>query len=124
MKIIKNIFERKDDRGVFREYINSDSVWKSINGGFMRKGSVMGNHYHKKCETMFFLVSGSVEILIKDLKKENSKIEKFTLNNNEGIIFEPYETHANVFLEDSEFILLKSEKFDRTNEDIYPAKIT
>ena len=123
MKLVKCLFERKDERGTFREYINENSVWKSINGGLMKQGAIMGNHYHKKCDTLLFLISGSADIFIKDIRNETSEVKKFKLNKNEGVIFEPYETHANVFLEDSQFLLLKSEKFDKNDEDIYPSKV-
>ena len=48
MKKIINSYQRIDKRGIFNEYLNGNQSWKSINGGTMKKGALMGNHYHKK----------------------------------------------------------------------------
>lgn len=123
MKIIKNIFERKDDRGILREYINDNQAWRSINGGIMKKGAIMGNHYHKKCKALLFILAGSADILIKDIRNEKAETIKFRLGKSEGVVFDEYETHAVKFLEDSEFLLFKSEKFDEKDKDLHEARL-
>lgn len=137
MEIIKNIYQRKDTRGNFQEFINSETGWKAINGGFMNKDAVMGNHYHKKCRTLFFVVKGSAKVLVKDVRNEKDKdmkkeskfeqkfqqIKEVTLKMSEGVIFEKYETHAIKFNEESIFLLLKDKKFNQNNLDIFEAKL-
>src|SRR3989338_826327 len=147
MEIIKNIYQRKDSRGNFQEFINSETGWKAVNGGFMNKDAIMGNHYHKKCRTLFFIVKGSAKVLVKDVRKDSgnrifenktsgsktlesktsehadSKIEEVNLKTSEGVIFEKYETHAIKFSEESIFLLLKDKKFDKDDQDIFEAKL-
>ena len=123
MKLITKVYNRKDDRGTFTECINDDQCWKSINSGTMNAGAIMGNHYHKNCKAFFFLLSGSASIYIKNVRDQNSKIVNFLLNSDEGVIFEPYETHAIKYEEDSKFLFLKSEKFDKENSDLNEAKL-
>ena len=123
MKKIDNIYKRLDERGTFVEYINSEISWKSVNGGHMKKGAVMGNHYHKVCISLFFFVSGGAEVLIKDVRKENTAPTKLNLTANEGVVFEPYETHVLHFTDDSIYILLKSEIYKEDSNDMFDAPL-
>ena len=115
-------FRRTDDRGSFLEYINNTVGWKSINGGQMTKGALMGNHYHKECETFFFLLTGSARVGARDVRTENAA-EHLDLQSGEGAVFAPYETHYFNYLEDSEFLLLKSETYNPQAADTYEAMV-
>jgi len=123
MKKVVNNYQRIDKRGIFNEYLNSGQSWKSINGGAMKRGALMGNHYHKKCLTLFFIVSGSAEVFSKNLKGARAKIEKIKLKDLEGVLLNKYETHAWRFLKDSSFLLLKSNKYNENNKDIYESVV-
>lgn len=123
MKKIQFTYQRKDKRGTFTEYLNSDTSWKSINGGLMKKGAVMGNHYHKKCLTLFFLLSGSASVVYKNVKQAKSKIRHISLRTLEGVILYPYETHAWKFLEQSSYLVLKSIKYNNKHDDTYESAL-
>ncbi len=122
MKKITSVFTRLDQRGLFIECANGEP-WQSVNSGKMRKGAVMGHHYHKKSRVLFFLLSGSVSGSMRSVKSTRAKVKKFNLTPNQGIIFEPYETHALTFTAGGYFILLKTKAFSLTNPDIFPAKV-
>ena len=122
MKKISATYERIDSRGLFREYINGDQAWKAVNQGVMKKGAMMGNHYHKKCRTSFFILSGSAEFIWKDVRKKGPA-KKFKMKSGEGAFIEPYETHTIVFSEESSFLLLKSRKFNPKSKDLYEARL-
>lgn len=122
MQKIDHIFERKDDRGIFNEYLNQADAWKAVNGGSMKEASILGNHYHKKCRTAFFVTSGKAEVWYKNLET-NGPTEHFELETSQGCIFEPYETHAIRFSVDSTFLLLKTENFNPSDQDIFPAAL-
>ena len=122
MRRVKCSYEREDKRGIFREYLNGDRCWRAVNQGFMKKNAVLGNHYHKKCRSAFFVLSGSADFLIKDVRKK-ARTAKFKLREGEGVLVEPYETHTIKFRESSQFLLLKSEKFDPKHADLYEAKL-
>lgn len=123
MEKISNIYKRKDHRGIFVEYANGNTGWKSVNGGFMHKGKILGNHYHKKCQALFFIIKGSAVVRAKDVRNKKSNIQKIVLRQSQGCTFEPYETHSITFLENSNFLLLKSKKFSEKNKDIFELKI-
>ena len=114
-------FIRKDERGLFVEALNG-IVWKNISYGIMKKGSVMGNHYHKKTSVYFFIIKGSVRIDSVDIHAK--EVQAITLQENEGVIFFPNHSHAITFTQDSIFIMGKSEKYDQNNPDTFEYKIT
>ena len=89
----------------------------------MKKGALMGNHYHKRCATLFFLLSGSALVYSKDHRKKKSLRQEVRLAAGEGALFERYETHAWRFTRDSIFVLVKSVPFDEKRQDIHPEKI-
>lgn len=119
MKKIKTSFTRVDARGTFNEYINSDQGWKAVNGGIMKKGAVLGNHYHKENVVLFFVAAGTVRIVSRDVRKKGKKKQTITLNSNEGALIYPYETHTCTFVEKSSFLLLKANKFSQSKKDLF-----
>ena len=112
--IIKPSFSRKDERGVFNEILNGE-IWKSANFGEMRKGAVLGNHYHTGSRLFFFMISGATRIEITHAK--TGEKESVKLRPMQGVYFEPFEHHVIHFTEDGRFLLLKSEPFDPKKPD-------
>ncbi len=123
MRKISKTFERRDKRGIFREHINTQTGWKSVNGGLMKKGMIMGNHYHKKNTAVLFILRGSARVYSKNVRQKNSKMSTLNLRESEGCVMYPFETHAVKFLRDSVFLLLKSHRFESKSPDIYESKI-
>ncbi|MCX6706177.1 MAG: WxcM-like domain-containing protein [Candidatus Woesebacteria bacterium] len=115
-KISKPNFIREDDRGTFAEFINGD-LWKNFSYGKMRSGAVMGNHYHKKTTVLFYLISGSVQVDIFNVK-ENT-LERINLKENEGVTLEPYFSHAIRFLQNGTFVMAKSLKYNNKKPDTF-----
>ena len=114
-RVLKPTFERNDARGLFQEWVNSGE-WKELNYGSMKEGGLMGNHYHKVTEMMFFLISGSADVVIENIKTR--KKENLKLGPREGVAFHPFESHALKFTADTEFVMLKS-GYDPKNPDIF-----
>ena len=118
--IAKPSFVRNDSRGVFREILNGQA-WKAVNVGEMRKGAVLGNHYHTGSRLFFFMLEGRTRIAT--LHAKSNERDEMELGPFEGVYLEPYESHAITFLTDGKFMLLKSEPFDPKNPDIHPLKV-
>lgn len=115
-RVQSSAYIRTDARGTFIEIINSDYAWKSINGGKMKKGAVMGNHYHKKITAFFYILEG--EAVVEIWKKEKPK-QSYRIRPNQGIFFMPYEIHTVTFLKPSTYLLLKDRKFNEREKDIF-----
>ena len=107
-------FERRDDRGVFREILNGFPAGTVVCGR-MNPRAVMGNHYHRKTRVFFYLLSGSADV--RTVGVESGAREKFELGANQGVFFEPGESHAIRFREDSEFLMVKSLPYDPADPD-------
>jgi len=92
-----------DQRGeliVFMKESDLDNNFKKLGQvyfvTFKKKGIVRGNHYHKKWREWFGIVSGKVEVFLKDVKTGEEK--KLILDANSGkykrLEIGPYIAHA------------------------------
>jgi dTDP-4-dehydrorhamnose 3,5-epimerase-like enzyme len=113
---MKPSFERNDERGFFQEVLN-EGHWENLIRGRMNSGAVIGNHYHKKTVVFFYLTKGSVRI--KTVNVENGVRDDFYLHENQGVLLKVNESHAIRFLEESEFIMLKSLRYDSNDPDTF-----
>jgi quercetin dioxygenase-like cupin family protein len=110
-------FERRDDRGVFREVVNGFDA-RTLVSGEMKAGAVLGNHYHRRTRVFFYLARGEADV--STLQVETGEKDRFSLRENQGVVFEVNETHAIRFLRDGEFMMLKSLPYDPADSDTFP----
>ncbi|AFM27474.1 polysaccharide biosynthesis C-terminal domain-containing protein [Desulfomonile tiedjei] len=115
-EILKPSFERNDERGHFQEVLN-DGHWENLIRGSMKADAVMGNHYHKKTVIFFYISRGSATI--KTVNVENGERDEFRVGTSQGVILKTNESHAIKFLEESDFIMLKSLRYDAADSDTF-----
>ncbi len=75
--------------------------------GFIRskKGSVRGNHYHKRSTQYTFVLDGKIQFYRKDLRSgDSASVEKLVLGPGDLAIDPPGVAHAVLALEDSTFL--------------------
>lgn len=113
-------FKRQDGRGLFVEVVN-EGPWETVITGHMKAGARMGDHYHRECRAFFFLIRGSAKVEVKHLFDDTTSL--VMLEENQGLYFLPFETHAVSYLSDSDFILLKSYRYREDRPDIFPAPL-
>ena len=113
-QILPPRFERRDDRGVFREVLAGFPAGTVVCGR-MNAGAVMGNHYHRRTRVFFYLLAGEADVRTVDV--ETGAKERFRLEENRGVYLEPGESHAIQFGEDSEFLMVKSLPYDPADPD-------
>jgi quercetin dioxygenase-like cupin family protein len=113
-QILPPRFERRDDRGVFREILTGFPAGTVVCGR-MNAGAVMGNHYHRQTRVFFYLLAGEADA--RTVNVETGAKERFRLEENRGVYFEPGESHAIRFGEDSEFLMVKSLPYDPADPD-------
>ncbi len=114
-RIIKPSFEHKDERGVFRELVTGS--WKAINYAERKKGSIIGNHYHKNLSEIILVVTGSANVTIKNVNTGQS--ETFHVKAGECFAVNPFEAHALLIKKDAIMVMFLSEAFDPNNKDLY-----
>ena len=109
-------FERRDDRGVFREVLSGFPAGTVVCGR-MNAGAVMGNHYHGRTRVFFYLFAGEADVRTVDV--ETRAKERFSLEGNQGVFLEPGESHAIRFRVESDFLMLKSLPYDPEDPDTF-----
>src|SRR5512147_1979042 len=107
--VVRPSFRREDARGTFVEVLNGPS-WPCVIHGRMRPGAVLGNHYHARTEVFFYLTGGRADIV--SLTRATGDRTSCTIGADEGVRLGPGVAHAIHFLEESTFLLLKSERYD------------
>ncbi len=115
-EILSPVFERTDERGIFRELL-STGQWEALICGRMNVDAVLGHHYHRKTVVFLFLTSGAASI--KTVHVETGEKDEFVLHANQGVILRPNEAHVIRFLEESDFIMLKSHRYDPSDPDTF-----
>lgn len=114
--VLQPIFSRRDTRGSFFELFNG-VAWKSIIFGKMEKNAIMGNHFHKRTRVFFYVLQGDVQI--ENLHVLTREHERLQLSALQGVVFEPFVSHAITFLEPSMFLMGKSRTYSKIRPDTY-----
>lgn len=119
--IERPVYLRRDARGTFEELINT-GTWESVIAGRMAPGAVMGHHYHAHTIVCFYLLEGRAEIVTVDVhtKARNT----CTITAGQGFVFRPSEARAIRHLEEVQYLLLKSHRYDPAAPDLidYPVE--
>jgi len=97
-------FEKfNDERGQLVVFLRNRNLEKNFKKfgqiyfvTFDKKGAVRGNHYHKRWREWFGVVTGKLEVILKDVKTKKSKILILDGNSNEYVRLEigPNIVHA------------------------------
>ena len=115
-KVLCPVHTRRDNRGRLDEILNQGS-WEGILLGDMKTGAVIGNHYHKRTECFFYLITGDASIDTINVK--NLERSRGHLAAGQGVRLPTYTSHAIKFEEQSRFLLLKSRAYRESDPDTY-----
>ena len=115
-EILTPVFERNDERGTFAEVLNS-GPWETFISCHMNPDSVLGNHYHKKTSIFLYILRGSARI--KTVHVQTGSEDQFSLESGQGVILRPMESHSIRLLQESEFVMLKSHRYDQADPDTF-----
>ena len=89
MKKIKTKINFKDKRGVIIDLIQKEKI-NAITYITISKGSVRGNHFHKKTYQWNYIIKGQMKLIT----RKKNKIKKIILKKNDICLTEPFEHHA------------------------------
>ncbi len=110
-------FVREDARGTFVEVVNA-GPWETVATATMHRGSVLGNHYHKRARLYLYIMRGSADV--HRINLADGARSQCRLAASEGVILEPHVAHAIKFREESNLLLLKSQRYGAEDPDTYP----
>jgi mannose-6-phosphate isomerase-like protein (cupin superfamily) len=114
-------FVRADARGTFEELVNAGR-WESLIHGVMKRGAVLGHHYHAHTVVCYWLLAGSARITTVDVTTR-ARHER-SIGAGQGFVFRPSEARIIEHLEDSRFVMLKSHRFDPAAPDLIEYQVS
>ena len=118
-KTLKPDFTFTDERGTLVQLVHSG--YTQVNVITTEKGVVRGNHFHKRCREAFYIVSGSVHVI---LTSEGGKQEQLFQS---GDFFEipPMVLHEMIYPEFCVMVALYDQPVESENgeKDIYSAEM-
>ena len=110
-------FEFQDARGKLLQLVHSG--YTQVNIIMTNQGVIRGGHYHKKSREAFYIISGSVDVTVKN--RNENETEHFS----EGTFFEidQFTIHTMSFPESCIMVALYDVPIEMENgeKDIWPA---
>lgn len=102
--------EFSDERGFISRLVDDDTIgFRAVLYITSRKGTVRGNHFHKKDAHYVYCLSGRFKYSEKDISKRSSKIESVILKPGDLVLSRPMTAHSMEFIEDSVFLAITTE---------------
>lgn len=95
IKIIEPDFKFKDERGDLVQLTRTG--FKQFNYIFSKKDVIRGNHYHKKNNEAFYVISGKFTL---NVKKDDIE-ETYTFKTGDMFLVPPFVIHSFIYLEDT-----------------------
>ena len=99
---IKAVFE--DERGAIYDLLDKESI-HHIGMITSKKGSVRGNHYHNGARQITYILSGKMELTLKDMKEQNAKPQKMIMEGGDVVDIPAMVAHSLKALEDTTFLI-------------------
>ena len=115
MEVLKSYFSKSDERGGFTGI--TQETWAEVNFIETSADQVRGNHYHKETRELFFIISGDIDVTIKNLRSGEQTEQSFTKG--DIFIIEPYELHTFHTRTDAQWINMLSKAMDQSNPDFH-----
>jgi len=114
--LISPYFYFGDDRGKILG-ISRLKKWKEINYIDSLKGTIRGNHYHKKTLEGFFIIKGKIKVTLMDIKSK--LVKEFLVSDGDLFLVRPNTLHTFEVLKDSCWINFLSNTVDQGAKDFY-----
>ena len=116
VEIMNPDFIFNDDRGSLTQLVHDG--WKQINVIFSKRNCVRGRHFHKQNREAFYVISGKLELNVKD---SDSHEEAFVFSSNDMFAISPNVIHSFNFLEDTWLVSMYSNgvELGEGKKDIY-----
>jgi|TARA_B110000114_G_C14897434_1_gene319277 quercetin dioxygenase-like cupin family protein len=101
MEKIKIKVSHKDKRGLITDLLEKQNI-NAITLITQKKGSIRGNHFHKKTIQWNYVLKGKLELYT---QKKNEKLKKTVLSKGELAVTVKNEAHAIIALQNTEFLV-------------------
>jgi dTDP-4-dehydrorhamnose 3,5-epimerase-like enzyme len=116
MEFLEKYTIHEDSRGGFLGIINK-YTWGEINFVRTKAGVVRGNHYHRYTKELFYVLSGEIQIDVKNIVSNEE--HHFLAKPDMVFIIDPYEVHTFTTIEDSTWLNMLSHRLDEKSPDFF-----
>lgn len=106
---------REDNRGKLIELFKGRFVQGNLL--IMKKGSIWGNHYHKKTTEYFYVFRGKLSVSFLSLKDKKRSRQIFKTGS--SFTIKPYNLHTVRVIKPSQCLILYSRQFNQKDPDLY-----
>lgn len=107
-------FYHHDNRGKIHGILQNKNI-QEVNFLASKKDNIRGNHFHKKTDEYFYIISGEVEVKIKNILDNTQR--EFLAEKGDIFLIKPYELHTFVIVKNASWINFLSQPM--TNNDFY-----
>ena len=108
------ITRHEDDRRVLTEWISNIPI-KRCKVLEIKQKCTLGNHYHFKSDSVFYILKGNCNYTLKSIKP-NSKLQRGWLFEGEGIFVPREVIHTFYCYKDTIMLEAATEPFDKNDE--------
>ena len=116
IEFINTDFEFQDERGTITQLVHDG--WKQVNYITTKAGVFRGGHYHKNNDEAFYIISGEIELELKDI--HSGLKEKYLTKCGDFFIIKKDILHSFNFLKNTELISMYSKGVEEAQGmDIY-----
>ena len=127
IKVVHIKPEFEDERGYISRLVDTDEYpLRTVLYITSKKGTLRGNHLHKKDAHFVYCLSGMFRYSEKDFSNKKSRKLSVILKSGDIVLSRPGIAHSMEFLEDTVFLAFTTEKRDQGEyeADIQRVKIT
>jgi dTDP-4-dehydrorhamnose 3,5-epimerase-like enzyme len=115
MQLLSYYTRHRDERGELLGLTRD--TWEEANIVETVAGAVRGGHYHAKTRELFYILDGSVQIHLADVRSGQS--EELTVTQGALFIIEPFIRHIFTCLERTRWINMLSRRLQDETPDFY-----
>lgn len=116
MEFLEKYTIHEDSRGSFLG-ISNKYTWGEINFIQTKEGLRRGDHYHRYTKEMFYILSGEVQVDVKNIVGQEE--HHFRAKPHMAFIIDPYEVHTFTTIEDSTWLNMLSHRMDDSHPDFF-----
>lgn len=116
MEFLEKYTIQEDARGQFLGIINK-YTWGEINFVHTKAGVERGNHYHRYTKELFYILSGEIQIDVKNIVDKSE--HHFRATPHMVFIIDPYELHTFTTIQESTWINMLSHRMDEHKPDFF-----
>lgn len=115
--VVTPVARAEDGRGFFSEIARFDG-YRQANHSHSRRGVLRGLHYHLEQSDLWYVMRGTAQVALADLRAETPVVETLTVGDSDPctIYIPPRVAHGFLALTDLDLVYLVTHEFDASDE--------